>query len=315
MGYSKHEHALVETSCVGDGTRISAFAHVMAGARIGRDCRILGHTFIEDDVVLGDRVTVQSGVQLCGGITVEDDVFIGPNATFTSDTFPGSSGRPGQLARTIIRKGASIGANATILPALVIGESSVIAAGAVVTHNVPRNAVVVGNPARITGYAGMSGQPAFETPPAHQAGSYPAEVNGVVLHRLPLIDDIRGLLSFGEFERNIPFQVKRYFLVFGVTGEHIRGEHAHKTLHQFLVCVHGRCNVVADDGKHRQEFILDSPSTGIYIPPMVWAMQYKYSADAVLLVLASDFYDPDDYVRDYKQFLALCAEGECAPAA
>jgi len=314
MAYFKHENAVVETSSIGEGTRVWAFAHILPGARIGGDCNICDHTFIENDVVVGDRVTIKCGVQLWDGVTVEDDVFIGPNATFTNDAFPRSKRHPAQFERTIIKKFASVGANATVLPGLTIGEGAMVGAGAVVTHNVPPNAVLVGNPARITGYVGVSQQPVFQAEPAPKSGSYPTEVEGVVLHRLPLIDDIRGFLSFGEFQRPIPFQVKRYFLVFGVSGQQIRGEHAHKALHQFLVCVHGRCHVVADDGKHRQEFILDHPFTAIYIPPMVWAVQYKYSADAVLLVLASDFYDPDDYVRNYSQFLALCADPSSATA-
>jgi len=314
MACFEHENALVETQLVGEGTRIWAFAHVLPGAKIGRECNICDHTFIENDVVVGDRVTIKCGVQLWDGITIEDDVFIGPNATFTNDPFPRSKRHPERFERTTVRKGASIGANATILPGVVIGERAMVGAGSVVTRNVPPNAVVMGNPAWISGYAGVREQPAFQAGPADKTGSHPAEVEGVVLHRLPLVDDIRGMLSFGEVQRHIPFEIKRYFLVFGVSGKHVRGEHAHKKQHQFLVCVHGRCNIVADDGKRRQEFILDSPATGIYIPPMVWAVQYKYSADAVLLVLASDFYDPDDYVRDYGQYLALCAGPECSPA-
>lgn len=314
MAYFKHESALVETQSVGDGTRIWAFAHVLPGAKIGRDCNICDHTFIEDDVVIGDRVTVKCGVQLWVGVTIEDDVFIGPNATFTNDPFPRSKQRPARFARTIVQRGASIGANATILPGLTIGAGSMVGAGAVVTRNVPQNSVVTGNPARIAGYAGVREQPAFAAEAATESTSHPAEVKGVVLQRLPLVDDLRGALSFGECQRHIPFEIKRYFLVFKVSGQHIRGEHAHRKQHQFLVCINGRCNIVADDGTHRQEFVLDHPATGIYIPPMVWAVQYKYSADAVLLVLASDLYDPDDYVRDYEQYLALRAEFECAAA-
>jgi len=90
-----------------------------------------------------------------------------------------------------------------------------------------------------------------------------------------------------------------------VASEEIRGEHAHRSLHQFLICVHGRCHVVADDGTNRQEFVLDAPTIGIHLPPMVWGIQYKYSEDATLLVLASDRYDPASYIRDYNEFLAL----------
>ena len=315
MAFFQHAHAVVETPAVGEGTTIWAFAHILPGARIGRDCNIGDHTFIENDVVVGDRVTIKCGVQLWDGIVVEDDVFIGPNASFANDRFPRSKQCPPQFARTTVKKGASIGANAPILPGLTVGEGAMIGAGAVLTHDAPARAILVGNPARIEGYADVSAErPSQPEPAPPRAGSYPAEVEGVVLHRLPLIDDIRGRLSFGEFQRHVPFSILRYFLVFGVSSEHIRGEHAHKTLHQFLVCVHGRCNVVVDDGKHRREFILDSPSIGVYVPPMVWAVQYQYSADAVLLVLASDYYDPQDYVRDYATFLDLREKCNVAPA-
>jgi acetyltransferase-like isoleucine patch superfamily enzyme/dTDP-4-dehydrorhamnose 3,5-epimerase-like enzyme len=295
--FFQHPSALVETASIGEGTRIAAFAQIMPGAAIGRECRISSHTFIAGDVTIGDRVTIQSGVQLCDGMRVGDDVWIGPNATF-------STNRDG-LVSTIIRKGASIGANATILTGLTIAEDVVVEAGAVVTRDVPRNAIVAGNPACITGYAGVPSAeaPALEQPPA--AGPTATRVQGVVLYRLPLVNDLRGMLSFGEVGRPVPFEVKRYFLVFDVATEQVRGEHAHRTLHQFLVCVHGRCAIVADDGANRQEFLLDSPQIGIHIPPMTWAVQYKYSADGVLMALASDIYDPADYIRDYAEFLAL----------
>jgi acetyltransferase-like isoleucine patch superfamily enzyme/dTDP-4-dehydrorhamnose 3,5-epimerase-like enzyme len=310
----KHEHAIVETPQVGDGTTVWAFAQILPGARIGRDCNICAHTFIENEVVIGDRVTIQCGVQLWDGIVIEDDVFIGPNATFTSDALQRSKHPARQFARTTIRKGASIGANATISAGLTVGERAMIRAGAVLTQDAPPRAILAGNPAQIDGYTDVSAEHPFQPEPVPLVGSHSAGVEGVVLHRLPLIDDVRGMLSFGEFERDVPFPIKRYFLVFGVSSKHIRGEHAHKTLHQFLVCVHGRCNVVVDDGTHRQEFILDSPSIGVYIPPLVWAVQYQYSPDAVLLVLASDYYDPQDYVRDYAEFLAIRREHEAAPA-
>ena len=147
--------------------------------------------------------------------------------------------------------------------------------------------------------------PAGAAPRPPEPSVTPTSVNGVTLHRLPLVDDVRGMLSFGEVQRHVPIDVKRYFLVFGVSSEEIRGEHAHMTLHQFFVCVHGKCHMVADDAVNRQEFVLDTPSLGIYLPPMVWGVQYKYSSDAVLLVFASDYYDPSDYIRDYSQFLAL----------
>ncbi|MEO5345649.1 MAG: FdtA/QdtA family cupin domain-containing protein [Magnetococcus sp. YQC-9] len=114
---------------------------------------------------------------------------------------------------------------------------------------------------------------------------------------------MRGNLSVGEFQRSVPFVAKRYFLVFDVPSTQTRGEHAHRQCHQFLICVRGACSVVADDGEHRQEFLLDRPEIGVYLPPMIWGTQYKYTSEAVLLVFASDYYDPDDYIRDYQQFL------------
>ncbi len=308
--FTKHETAIVETAAIGSGTRVWAFAHILPGAVIGAGCNICDHTFIENDVRLGDRVTLKCGVQVWDGITLEDDVFVGPNATFSNDPFPRSRKQPAAFARTLVRRGASIGANATILPGLTIGPRAMVGAGAVVTRDVPPNAIVAGNPARIVGYdgAGPVSDPAADpavTPVAAKVGAEPTRVAGVTLHRLPEIDDLRGNLSFGEIGKQVPFEVKRYFLVYGVASKEIRGEHAHRSLHQFLVCVHGRCHVVADDGRARQEFTLDSPSLGLYLPPLVWATQYKYSEDAVLMVLASDKYDPASYIRDYSEFLEL----------
>src|SRR6266540_1428383 len=121
MTYFKHELALVESNSIGEGTRIWAFSHVLPGARIGSDCNICDHTFIENDVTVGDRVTIKSGVQLWDGVTLEDDVFVGPNATFTNDPMPRSKRYLPASLKTVVRRGASIGANATILPGLPVG--------------------------------------------------------------------------------------------------------------------------------------------------------------------------------------------------
>jgi acetyltransferase-like isoleucine patch superfamily enzyme/dTDP-4-dehydrorhamnose 3,5-epimerase-like enzyme len=302
MPHYMHETALVETPHVGKDTRIWAYAHILPGARIGRDCNICDHTFIENDVVVGDRVTVKCGVQLWDGLRVEDDVFIGPNATFTNDRYPRSKKYLTDYPTTVIRRGASIGANATILPGLEIGEYAMIGAGAVVTHNAPPHSKVVGNPARIVGYVDAVPEVAAEEV---EAGRIPTALGEATVHRLPKVVDLRGSLVFGEAQRDVPFEVKRYFLVYDVQSEHIRGEHAHRTLHQFLVCVAGRCNVVTDDGVTRHEVVLDSPAKGVHIPPMVWATQYKFSRDAVLMVLASEYYDAAEYIRDYQEYLSL----------
>ncbi|MFY9724812.1 MAG: WxcM-like domain-containing protein [Bryobacteraceae bacterium] len=304
--FFRHEMALVESSYIGDGTRIWAFAHVLPQARIGSDCNICDHTFIENDVVIGDRVTIKSGVQLWDGVTLEDDVFVGPNVTFTNDRFPRSRQHQAAVLRTVVKHGASLGANATILPGITVGANSMIGAGTVVTRDVPPNAIVTGNPGRITGYVGAGPARAHLAPaPAVETGAYPSSAAGVVLYRLPKVLDLRGSLTLAECERHIPFEIKRCFLVFDVTHREIRGEHAHRRLHQFLICTRGSCRCVVDDGQTREEFALDDPTLGLYVPPMVWTVQYDYSPDAVLLVLASELYDAQEYIRDYAEFLAL----------
>jgi acetyltransferase-like isoleucine patch superfamily enzyme len=144
-----HPNSDVQTKQIGEGTRIWQYVVVLPGAVIGRDGNICSHCFIENKVVLGDRVTVKCGVQLWDGITLEDDVFVGPNVTFTNDLQPRSRNAAAQLLPTLVKKGASIGANATILPGLTIGEGAMVGAGSVVTKNVPPGVTVVGNPARI----------------------------------------------------------------------------------------------------------------------------------------------------------------------
>jgi acetyltransferase-like isoleucine patch superfamily enzyme len=144
-----HPSADVQSKQIGEGTRIWQFVVVLPGAVIGRDGNICSHCFIENQVVVGDRVTVKCGVQLWDGVTLEDDVFVGPNATFTNDLAPRSRNAAAQLLPTLIKKGASIGANATILPGLTIGEGAMVGAGAVVTKDVPSRTLVVGNPARV----------------------------------------------------------------------------------------------------------------------------------------------------------------------
>lgn len=143
-----HRLADVQSPVIGDGTRVWQFVVVLPGAKIGRDCNICSHVLIENDVVLGDRVTVKSGVQLWDGLVIEDDVFIGPNVTFSNDKYPRSKMYPESFARTVVRRGASIGAGAVILPGVEIGTGAMVGAGSVVTRSVPPTCTVVGNPAR-----------------------------------------------------------------------------------------------------------------------------------------------------------------------
>jgi len=303
MTFTKHSAAIVETENIGPGTRIWAFVHILPGAQIGADCNLCDHVFIENDVVVGDRVTIKSGVQLWDGVRIEDDVFIGPNVTFTNDPFPRSKQHLEKYMTTLVQKGVSISANATLLPGITIGKNAMIGAGAVVTKDVPPNAILLGNPAKITGY--ISTSPVESKHLESVTDLQSLTVKGVRLIRLSRIVDLRGSLTFGEFDQHLPFIPKRYFVISDVPSMEVRGEHAHRELHQFLVCLRGSCMVIVDDGKSRDEIILDRPEFGVYLPPMIWGIQYKFTSDAILLVLASDVYDADDYIRDYGQFKEL----------
>ena len=147
-----HDQAIVETSNIGKGTRVWAFSHILKDSIIGENCNICDHTFIEGDVIVGNNVTIKSGVYLWDGLRIENDVFIGPNATFTNDIRPRSKVHPSEYMKTHIQEGASISANATILCGITIGRWAVIGAGSVTTKDVPDYALVYGVPAKIRGY-------------------------------------------------------------------------------------------------------------------------------------------------------------------
>jgi UDP-2-acetamido-3-amino-2,3-dideoxy-glucuronate N-acetyltransferase len=143
-----HPQAIVETRDVGPETRVWAFAHVMPDARVGAECNVCDHTYIDNGVVVGNRVTIKSGVSLREGMVVEDDVFLGPQATFTNDRFPRSR-QPWTREGIVIKRGATVGAGAVVLPGITIGERAMVGAGAVVIKDVAPDTVVVGNPARV----------------------------------------------------------------------------------------------------------------------------------------------------------------------
>jgi UDP-2-acetamido-3-amino-2,3-dideoxy-glucuronate N-acetyltransferase len=285
---SIHEQAIVDSE-LGEGSRVGAFTRIEPSARIGRDAGIGDRVLVEDDVVLGDRVKVDSGVQLRRGLRADDDVSIGPNASFDG--------------AAILCEGSSIGAGATVHADITIGRGAVVEAGAVVTRDIPPFAVVAGSPARIHGYAGADRAP-FHGPESPEAPATESEtdVGGVRLIELHSVSDLRGNLSVAEVGAQLPFAPKRIFFVHDVPTAEVRGEHAHRRLEQVLLCVRGMVSVVVDDGRSRAEYKLDRIDRALHIPPKVWGIQYAYTNDAVLLVLASEEYDSDEYIRDYSEF-------------
>lgn len=239
---------------------------------------------------------VGTGAVLPASVRLGHGVDVGPMAVFEEAQEGQESTRVGNRVR--------VGANATVCAGAHLADGCVVRPGAVVTRAVPPGAIVEGNPATIIGYVAAGDGPVS---PSHPSDArQPIEqtgVKGVTVHHFPVIPDLRGNLTVGEFERQIPFRPLRYFMVFGVPRQEIRGEHAHLACHQFLICVRGSCAVVADDGHQRVEVRLDAPHRGLYLPPMTWGVQYKYTDDAMLLVFASHHYDPADYIRDYAEFI------------
>lgn len=158
-----HPLADVQTDSIGAGTTIWQFAVILPGSVIGNECNINCHTFIENNVVIGDQVTIKAGVYLWDGIRVGNRVFIGPNVTFTNDKFPRSKQYPEYFQQTVLEDSCSIGANATILGGITIGHHAIVGAGSVVTKDVPAHALVTGNPARITGWVDQNGKKLAKT--------------------------------------------------------------------------------------------------------------------------------------------------------
>ncbi len=160
MNYFRHETALVSPQArIGDATKVWAYCNIQSGAVIGRNCNIGDRCFIEGGVVVGDNVTIKNGVSIFQGVVLEDDVFVGPGVVFTNDRYPRSHSTDWQMETTLVKRGASLGGNATLLCGLTIGEHAVVGAGAVIARDVPAHAIMVGNPARQVGTAADDGRP------------------------------------------------------------------------------------------------------------------------------------------------------------
>lgn len=304
-----HPSSDIQTENIGIHTTIGQYCVIFPDAKIGSGCRISAHVMIENNVLVGDNVIIGSGVKIMPGVCIEDNVVIGVNTSCGSNFSTNPLDHEISLVRTVIRAGALVGSNVTIQPGIEIARGAEIESGSVVVSSVPDNAIVSGSPARIVGYTRTWKEAVIEKASWTQDRTPPlldnTSVRGVTIHRFPIVPDMRGSLTVGEFDRQIPFIPYRYFMVFNVPSKETRGEHAHLACHQFLICLRGSCAVLADDGVNRIEVLLDSLDKGVYLPPMIWGVQYKYSEDAVLLVFASHHYDPNDYIRDYSQFLSM----------
>lgn len=217
----------------------------------------------------------------------------------------------------VVRANARIDAGAVIGENVIVGQGAWVRAGAVVLRSVPPNAIVEGNPAQVVGYVNQAANDQRPDPrlidvqilgETKRPAKIPLDVGDSALYFMRQVIDTRGVLTVGEVPTELPFSPARYFAVYGVPSVELRGEHAHKLCQQFLICLHGSCRVLLDDGVQRCEVILDRPDMGIFMPEMIWGTQYRYSPDAVLLVFASRPYEAEDYLRTYDDFLLARAQ-------
>lgn len=292
--------ARCEAAGLGEGSRVLAYARVGPGVAIGDNCEVGDYAMLVGEVVLEDDVKVHASAQVLGRVRLEQGASIGPGAVVGTEA-----------GEVVVHRFAAIGANATVLPGVAVGRRAVVESGSVVTESVPANAVVSGNPARIVSYLDSgheAGEPEIVAASAVAGGIAETRVQGVTLHPLAHARDLRGSLTAAEFT-TLPFAPRRLFTVFDVPSESVRGAHAHRVCAQFLVCTVGEVSCLVDDGTAREEIRLGSPEVGLHIPPLIWGTQWRYTRDALLLVLASHPYDAADYIRDYEEFLAALGRG------
>lgn len=301
-----HETAVIDTTAIiAAQVRVGPYCHIGARSVIGADSVLAAHVVVECDATIGEGARISAGVYLSRGLALGTGVTVGANAVFVDGLDDGLDDESlGDGGSVVVGDGASIGANSSVLGGVSIGQNASVAAGSVVVRDVPAHASVVGSPATIVGYGSSPSVSASRRFRASdlEDDQFPVSIGRATLARYPRIDDLRGSITFAEVSKELPFTPLRYFLVYGVPSREVRGEHAHRELHQLLVSVHGECAVAVDDGTERGEVVLDRPDVALHLPPMVWATQFKHSDDAALLVLASNGYEESDYIRSFAEF-------------
>ena len=260
--------------------------HVMDGNRLTINY------YLHPKATIGINVSMSPGAYISEAVTLGDNVFVGPNVVFVDSSFDQS-----KLERTKVSKNTIIGGGSTIYPGVIIGENVIVKPGSVVTENIPSNVEVSGNPAKITSHLFQRSR--------NLKPLASANVDGIKEYSFTNIVDLRGNLTIAEFDENLPFVPKRLFFISGVPSEKIRGEHAHKLCQQLLILALGSLSIAVEDGKNQQIINMNKVGQAIYIPSMVWASQYNFRSDALLLVLASDHYDESDYIRSYDDYLMI----------
>jgi acetyltransferase-like isoleucine patch superfamily enzyme len=295
---------------IGPGSRVMAFARLGPAVTVGQDC------VVGDRAVLDGEIALANGVQVSGGARLIGPVAIGARASIGINAILSATENTSGAAEITVGADARIGAAATVLPGVSIGRGAVIKPGSIVMNNVPAHAIVSGNPARIVAYVESVELTAGREQiiASDLTETTPTRVRGVTIQPLTHARDLRGSLTALEFE-DLPFAPARAFSVFGVPSEFVRGSHAHRTCAQFFVCLAGELSCLVDDGTMREEIRLGTPDVGVHMPPMTWGTQWKYTRDAVLLVLASHPYDPADYIHDYEEFLELLNQHESKESA
>ncbi len=267
---------------------------------IGLQCRIADNVRLEGEVRLLDGVQIHRNAHVLGHVSIDESAIIGADALIEGglDNEVGESLAAQGGGHTRIEAHARIGAGSVVRAGVNIGRGAQVCAGSLVDADVQAHAIVSGSPALAVPFVELM----REGLGSSEAKSRP---RGPTMTTLPAVTDDRGVLTFGQIQDHLPFAPARFFCVTDVPQGRQRGHHAHRTLHQFLVCLRGRCTVHLDDGYRSDVLRLESAQVGLYIPPMIWATQSDFSPDATLLVLASDVYCESEYIRDHGEFLRL----------